>query len=244
LQSNRPKNLRAIISNAAPLPQSTKEKIIDYFGEDLLHETYGSTEGGFVTNLRPKDQLVKEKCVGLAYPTVEVSLRDNQGNEVKQGDVGEVYVRSPILFNGYWENETATREAVDEDGWCTVGDLGKNDEDGYLYLVDRKKDMIISGGINIFPREIEEVLARHPDIKECAVFGVDDKYWGESVSAVIVTNNNQIISDEELKNFCKNSLAKYKLPKKYSYMDALPRNAGGKILKRELKRMEEIGRIK
>ena len=243
LQKYKPSSLRTIISNAAPLPQATKEKIINYFGEGLLHETYGSTEGGFVTNLRPHDQLRKERCVGLAYPTVEVSLRNESGSEVTNGEVGEIYVRSPILFNGYWQNDPATSEALDENGWCTVGDLGKLDDEGYLYIVDRKKDMIISGGVNVFPREIEEVLATHPDIKECAVIGLEDDYWGETVFAILVTNNNKNISDVELKSFCKEKLAKYKLPKKYSYLEHLPRNAGGKILKTELRSMAVSGKI-
>ena len=243
LQKHKPSSLRTIISNAAPLPQATKEKIVNYFGEGLLHETYGSTEGGFVTNLRPQDQLRKERCVGLAYPTVEVSLRNDDGAEVANGNVGEIYVRSPILFNGYWKNDQATSESIDKNGWCTVGDLGKFDEEGYLYIVDRKKDMIISGGLNVFPREIEEVLAAHPDIKECAVIGIEDDYWGEAVFAILVTNNNKNISDEDLKSFCGEKLAKYKLPKKYSYLEYLPRNAGGKILKTELRSMAISGKI-
>lgn len=243
LQKYKPNSLRTIISNAAPLPQATKEKIVNYFGEGLLHETYGSTEGGFVTNLRPQDQLRKQRCVGLAYPTVEISLRNENGYEVSNGDVGEIFVRSPILFNGYWKNDKATSEAIDTNGWCTVGDLGKLDEEGYLYIVDRKKDMIISGGVNVFPREIEEVLATHPEVKECAVIGVEDDYWGEAVFAVLVTNSNKKISEEDLKNFCKNKLAKYKLPKRYSYLDYLPRNAGGKILKTELRSMAISGKL-
>lgn len=243
LQKSKPQSLSAIISNAAPLPQATKEKIVDYFGEGLLHETYGSTEGGFVTNLRPPDQLRKKRCVGLAYPTVEISLRNEEGIEITKGDVGEIFVRSPILFNGYWQNDDATNEAFDSDGWCTVGDLGKCDDEGFLYIVDRKKDMIISGGVNVFPREIEEVLATHPKVKECAVFGIEDDYWGEAVSAVLVTNDNQKISDEELRGFCKEKLAKFKLPKTYSYLETLPRNAGGKILKTELRNMALLGKI-
>ena len=189
-------SLNAIISNAAPLPQATKEKIVDYFGDGLLHETYGSTEGGFVTNLRPYDQLRKEQCVGLPYPVVEVSLRNDDGDEVNRGEVGEVFTRSPILFNGYWQNSKATKEALTDDGWCTVGDLGRHDDEGYLYLVDRKKDMIISGGVNVFPREIEEVLAKHPNVKECAVFGVQDDYWGESVKAVVVKSAGTELTKE------------------------------------------------
>ena len=243
LDKARPSTLKAIISNAAPLPQATKEKIVDYFGEGLLHETYGSTEGGFVTNLRPKDQLRKQKCVGLPYANVEISLRDEDGKEVENGKVGEVFVKSPLLFNGYWENLDATNEALTKKGWCTVGDLGRYDEEGYLYLVDRKKDIIISGGLNIFPREIEEVLAKIPGVKECAVIGIPDEYWGEAVKAVVVMNNNSKINDEEIKGHCVKFLAKYKHPKSFSFIEALPRNAGGKILKTDLREMNNKGLI-
>jgi acyl-CoA synthetase (AMP-forming)/AMP-acid ligase II len=233
LDKHRPTTLKAIISNAAPLLQATKEKIVDYFGEGLLHETYGSTEGGFVTSLRPQDQLRKQQCVGLPYATVEVSLRDTDGNEVKQGEVGELFCRSPLLFNGYWQNPSATDEAVTDDGWCTVGDLGRHDDEGYLYLVDRKKDMIISGGVNVFPREIEEVLVAHPAVAEASVIGVPDEEWGEAVKAVIVKRS--AVTDAELTAHCRASLAKYKIPKTFAYLDALPRNAGGKILKTDLR---------
>jgi len=241
LDKHRPSTLRAIISNAAPLLQDTKEKIVDYFGEGLLHETYGSTEGGFVTSLRPPDQLRKQQCVGLPYATVEVSLRDEKGAEVVQGDVGELFCRSPLLFNGYWENPEATGEALTDDGWCTVGDMGRHDDEGYLYLVDRKKDLIISGGVNVFPREIEEVLIAHPDVAEASVIGVPDEEWGEAVKAIIVKSGD--VTDDELKSHCRENLAKYKIPKTFAYLDVLPRNAGGKILKTELRDRARAGSL-
>jgi long-chain acyl-CoA synthetase len=213
--------------------QDTKEKIVDYFGEGLLHETYGSTEGGFVTSLRPPDQLRKQQCVGLPYATVEVSLRDEEGAEVAQGDVGELFCRSPLLFNGYWENPEATAEAITDDGWCTVGDMGRHDDEGYLYLVDRKTDMIISGGVNVFPREIEEVLIAHPSVAEASVIGVPDEEWGEAVKAIVVKSGD--VTDADLDSYCRKNLAKYKVPKTFVYLEVLPRNAGGKILKTELR---------
>lgn len=233
LDANRPEHLHAIISNAAPLPQTTKERIIAYFGEGLLHETYGSTEGGIVSNLRPEDQLRKTKCVGQPFPYTRVKILDDEGNECAAGEVGELFSTSPYLFNGYWGKPDETEAAL-RDGWLTVGDLAMRDEEGHIYIVDRKKDMVISGGINIYPREIEEVLLAHPDISDAAVIGVPDEKWGESVKAFVVTKGN-LPDFERLAEFCSAKLAKYKIPKDFEVIDAIPRNAAGKIVKSELR---------
>src|SRR5206468_1129532 len=147
-------------------------------------EAYGSTEAGIVSNLRPPDQLRKEQCVGLPFACTSVRLVDLDGNEVPSGEVGELYSRSPYLFNGYWKRPEDT-EAAMRDGWFSAGDLARGDEEGYLYLVDRKNDKIVSGGLNIYPREVEEALARHPAVAEAAVFGIPDEHWGEAVHAVV-----------------------------------------------------------
>ena len=230
----RPAGLRTIVSNAAPLAQAAKERIVDYFGEGILHETYGSTEGGIVTNLRPADQLRKQQCVGLPFAHTEVRLLDDDGLPVAQGDVGELYSRSPYLFNGYWNRPDATAEAL-RDGWLSVGDLARRDEEGYIYLVDRKKDVIISGGVNVYPREVEECLHAHPDIAEAAVVGVPDDYWGEAVKAFVVARAGAALDADAVLSHCTPRLAGYKLPKTVSFIDALPRNAAGKVLKRDLR---------
>ncbi len=235
-------SLTVIQSNAAPLPQATKEKIVGYFGEGLLNETYGSTEGGMITNLRPADQLRKERCVGLPYANTQVRLLGEDGNDVANGEVGEIYTLTPTHFNGYWQMPEATAKSF-KGQWLTVGDMGRFDEEGFLYLVDRKKDMIISGGVNVFPREIEEILHHHPTVLEVGVIGVDDDYWGEAVKAVVVFRQGQSASEEELLDFCRKDLAKYKLPKTFAFIDKLPRNAGGKILKTELRAMALAGKI-
>ena len=227
-------NLRTIISNAAPLPQALKEKIIDYFGEGLLHESYGSTEGGIVSNLQPVDQMRKLKCVGQPFPETEISIRTKEGGNCAMGEVGELFSRSPYLFSGYWQRDADTAEAF-HDGWCTVGDLARYDEEGYIYIVDRKKDMIISGGINIYPREIEEVLVRHPEIYDAAVVGEPDPKWGERIKAYIVTRNNTPVENTELKLFCGKYLAKFKVPSEFESITELPRNASGKVLKTKLR---------
>lgn len=237
LEANRPAHLRSIISNAAPLPQTTKEKIIAYFGEGLLHETYGSTEGGIVSNLRPEDQLRKTKCVGQPFPYTIVKILDDDGKECAAGEVGELFSTSPYLFNGYWEKPKETAASL-RDGWLTVGDLAMRDEEGHIYIVDRKKDMVISGGVNIYPREIEEVLLAHPALSDAAVIGVPDEKWGESLKAFVVAKGEPP-DPGELTGFCAEKLAKYKIPKDFEVIDAIPRNAAGKIVKSELRAREQ-----
>lgn len=226
--------LKTIISNAAPLPQATKERIVAYFGADVLHETYGSTEGGIVCNLRPADQLRKIQCVGHPFPLTEIRLLGADGKDVADGEVGELYSRSPYLFAGYWGKPEASREAFRGE-WMTVGDMARRDDEGYIYLVDRKKDLIISGGVNVYPREVEEVLHAHPSVAEAAVIGVPDAYWGEAVKAFVAFRRGEESSPEELIAYCKQRLAGFKLPKSVEIVAALPRNAAGKVLKTELR---------
>ncbi len=227
-------SLQVIHSNAAPLPQATKERIIDFFGEGILFESYGSTECGGCTFLRPEDQLRKISCVGQPGPGVWLEIRNEQGDPLGIGEVGEVWIKNGWLFNGYWNKPDATKEAL-VDGWCTVGDLGKVDEEGYLYLVDRKKNVIISGGQNIFPREIEEVLHHHQAVGEVAVVGKKDDYWGEAVTAFVVFRPGQSATEDELKERCAKELARYKLPKTFYFVEALPKSSAGKVLHRELR---------
>lgn len=228
--------LRALMSNAAPLPQRTKEIIIDYFGEGLLHELYGSTEGGIVTNLRPGDQLRKAQCVGHPFMMNEVKLLDDAGQPVAPGQVGELFNTSPCLFLGYWNNPAAT-EASMRDGWFSAGDLAWRDEDGCYYIVDRKKDMYISGGVNVFPREVEEFLFRLPGVHEAAVVGVPDDYWGEAGKAFLVMRPGESIAPDAVVAACKQGLAGFKVPRHVAFIDSLPRNAAGKVLKTELRRI-------
>ena len=227
-------SLKTVISNAAPLPQATKEKIVERFGEGLLFECYGSTEASIVSNLRPPDQLRKLQCVGQPFPCTELRILDPDGNDVPVGEVGELYSRSPFLFAGYWNQPDETAAAF-RDSWFTVGDLARQDEEGYLYLVDRKGDKIISGGVNIYPREVEEALARHPAVVEVAVFGIPDEHWGEAVRAAVSLQPGAAVSEQELIDFCGDQIADYKRPKHVDFLEHLPRNAAGKILRRELR---------
>jgi long-chain acyl-CoA synthetase len=211
-----------------------KEKAVAYFGDGRLHETYGSTEGGIIANIRPADQLRKRNCVGTPFPYTEVRIVDADFNECPPDAVGELFSLSPYLFNGYWNKPEETAKTF-RDGWVSVGDLARRDADGYIYIVDRKKDMVISGGVNIYPREIEEVLFAHPGIADVAVVGVPDEKWGERLKAFIVPRPRHAIDLAEIGHFCEGRLAAYKVPKEIAVVAALPRNANGKVLKRELR---------
>jgi long-chain acyl-CoA synthetase len=233
LDEHRSATLHTIISNAAPLPQAMKEKIVGHFGP-ILHETYGSTEASIVSNLRPADQLRKSACVGQAFPGTIIEIRRADGSLCDPEEVGELYSTSPCLFNGYWNRPAETEEAF-QAGWVTVGDLAKKDAEGHLYIVDRIKDMVISGGINIYPREIEEVLIKHPDINDAAVIGVPDEKWGERLKAFIVLAPGGSLDADEIAAYCDGKISSMKIPKDVEFIDVLPRNASGKVLKTELR---------
>jgi long-chain acyl-CoA synthetase len=233
LQANRKTALKSMISNASALPQAMKEKIVALWGDGILNETYGCTEVGLSTNLRPADQLRKQQCVGKPFAFTFVRLLDDDGNEVPRGEVGELFTISPYLFNGYWQEGRRVVPPT-RDGWFSAGDLARQDDEGYIYIVDRKKDMIVSGGINIYPRQIEEVLYRHPAVGEVAVIGVPDPKWGERLKAYVVPRAGTAPTVDELVAHCSAELSAYKVPRDYEMIDALPRNANGKVLKREL----------
>jgi long-chain acyl-CoA synthetase len=226
--------LRAIISNAAALPQALKARIVAFWGEGLLHESYGSTEAGIVCNIRPEDQLRKQQSVGRPFAATRVKLLDDQGHEVPEGEVGELFSRSPFLFNGYWGGAEDSASYL-RDGWVSAGDLARRDSEGFYYIVDRKKDMVVSGGVNIYPREIEEVLHQHAAVREAAVIGVPDDHWGERLRAFVVLRAGAAVTAESLVEYCRTSLSGYKVPRDVRFIEALPRNVGGKVLKKELR---------
>jgi acyl-CoA synthetase (AMP-forming)/AMP-acid ligase II len=234
LDEHRSGTLQTIISNAAPLPQVMKEKIIGHFGQ-ILHETYGSTEASIVSNLRPADQLRKQACVGQAFTGTLIEIRRADGTLCDPDEVGELFSTSSCLFNGYWKRADETVEAF-KDGWVTVGDLAKKDAEGHLYIVDRKKDMVISGGINIYPRDIEEVLVQHPDIADAAVIGVPDEKWGERLKAFVVRSVESLDADA-IGEFCDGKISSMKIPKDIVFIAVLPRNASGKVLKTDLRKL-------
>jgi acyl-CoA synthetase (AMP-forming)/AMP-acid ligase II len=238
LDAHRDHGLRTIISNAAALPQPFKERAVDQFGGGLLHETYGSTEGGIVTNIRPADLLRKPGSVGQPFPLMEVELRLPDGQPAKASEAGELFSRGPTSFNGYWNRPEETAETL-QDGWVTVGDIARRDEDGFITIVDRKKDMVVTGGMNVYPREVEIVIADLPDVHEVAVIGEPHGEWGESLHAFVVSRDGHSSNAEAIIAACRDRLAGYKVPRAISFIPELPRNAGGKILKTALR--ERIG---
>jgi acyl-CoA synthetase (AMP-forming)/AMP-acid ligase II len=228
------RSLKAVISGTAPLPQAVKQAITGYFGEGKLYERYGSTETSIVTALAPPDQLRKTACVGLPFPATNIQILRDDGAEAAPGEIGELAVSSPYLFSGYLNMPDATRAAMRGD-WFVTGDLARRDDEGYVYLVDRKNDMIISGGENIYPREVEEVLLTHPAVAECGVTGAPHPYWGEAVTAFVVIRPGMNVAADELTALCGAELSRYKVPKAINFVASLPRNSMGKILRRELR---------
>jgi fatty-acyl-CoA synthase/long-chain acyl-CoA synthetase len=204
------------------------------FPPDSLWEVYGSTELGVDTVLGPEDHLRKPGSCGQAAPGIEITLFDEDGNEVTTpGVTGELFVRSATVFNAYYKAEDKY-EAASKGDFHTVGDIAYFDEDGFYYIADRKNDMIISGGMNIYPAEIEAALDASPDIYEVAVFGVPDEQWGESVHAAVVPTRPGV-TVEDVQAFARQHLAGYKVPRSVSFLDALPKTGSGKVLKRQLK---------
>lgn len=229
-------SLRVVISGGAPLHTSTRRRIKDIFSQVELHEFYGSTELGVSTVLRDEDQLRKERCVGKPLQDVELRLIAPGQGGVGPGEVGLLYSRGLCGFRGYWNNAEATEEAFLDGEWATVGDMARRDEEGYYYIVDRAKDMIITGGVNVYPVEIEETLSHLPQVQDVAVIGVPDPRWGEAVKAVVAVRPGESLTAGEVIAFCKDRLAGFKVPKSVDFVDVIPRTPTGKILKRELRK--------
>jgi long-chain acyl-CoA synthetase len=228
------RQMKAVISGTAPLPQATKQRIVSYFGEGRLFERYGTTETSIACSLRPEDQLRKIACVGLPFPATNLRVQADDGTEVAPGEAGELAVCSPYMFSGYLNLPEATASAWRGD-WFVTGDIARRDDEGYVYLVDRKNDMVISGGENIYPREVEEVLLAHPAVAECGVTGAPHPYWGEAVTAFVVTRPGMHVAEDDLTALCRERLSRYKVPKTIRLVSALPRNPMGKVLRRELR---------
>lgn len=229
-------SLRACFCGAAPLPVVILERFLELSGVQIS-EGYGLSETS--PTLSNNSAAPKNKPGSVGFPIREVSLRivDEEDNDVAPGEVGEIIAQGPNVFKGYWQREKETAEAM-RGGWFHTGDLGRVDEEGYYFIVDRKKDMIVVSGYNVYPIEIENVIMRHPNVQDCAVIGLADDYQGESVRACVVLNEGESLDADELIAYCREHLAAFKCPRSVSIRETLPKNPTGKILKREL-RVEE-----
>jgi acyl-CoA synthetase (AMP-forming)/AMP-acid ligase II len=237
-------SMRVMIANAAPWSFALKQQYVADFPPESLFEIYGSTELGVNTVLRPEDQMRKPGSCGKEAPMVEIRLYDELGNIVTgtgPDATGEVFVRSTAVFADYYKQHDKFEEDH-RDGFQTVGDIAYRDDEGFLYICDRKKDMIISGGMNIYPAEIEAALESHPDIYEAAVFGIPSDDWGELVHAVIVKREGSGLDEAGVKAHSREHLASYKIPRSISWIDELPKTGSGKILKRDLRKPYWEGR--
>ncbi len=230
-------SMRRMIANAAPWSFALKQMYLADFPGDSLFEVYGSTELGINCILLPPDQLRKPGSCGQPCPMVEIKLFDDDGNEVTgigPDHPGELFVKSPSVFADYYKQHDKF-EADQKHGYQTVGDIAYRDDEGYFYICDRKKDMIISGGMNIYPAEIEAALEAHVDIYEVAVFGIPSDEWGETVHAVVVQREGAGLTDADVNAHAREHLASYKVPRSITWTDELPKTGSGKILKRELR---------
>jgi long-chain acyl-CoA synthetase len=228
-------SLRFVIHGAAPCPPEIKRAMIDWWGP-VINEYYGSTETSVPTLATSEDALRKPGSVGRPLPDSRIRILDPAGNEVKQGEIGEIYIHVAGLTDFTYQNLPDKRREIARGEFVTVGDAGYFDEDGYLFLADRKRDMVISGGVNIYPAEIEMVLITMTGVRDCAVFGLPDEEFGESLCACIQPDPDRPPpTPQAVREFLGHSLAKFKLPRRIELVDQMPREDSGKIFKRKLR---------
>ncbi len=227
------------ICGAAPMPIETFRRFEETFGIKII-EGYGLTEGTVASSINPVDGTRKIGSIGKPLPGQEMKIRDDDGAELPQGEVGELCVYGGNVMKGYLRKPEANAETL-RDGWLRTGDMAYMDEDGYFFIVDRKKEMIIRGGENIYPKEIDNVLYSHPKILEAAVVGVPDEIMGEEAKAYVVLKPKETMTEEEVRKFCKENLASFKVPRYVEFIDELPKNIIGKTLKKHLKKQHRSG---
>jgi fatty-acyl-CoA synthase len=227
------RSLRVVITTGAALPGPLAHDFMDQFG-DVVFNMYGATETGFVTLAKPVDIRNAPGTIGKVVPGNDIRLLDENKRDVPPGGVGELFVKNKVLVAGYHKDQQATDDSM-VDGYFSVGDLARVDRDGRYFIEGRKRDMVISGGVNVYPAEVEGVLEQHPAVGEVAVVGVPDREWGERVRAFVVPKQGMTLDEGELKAFSKERLAGPKVPRDFVFLDALPRNPTGKVLKRELR---------
>jgi acyl-CoA synthetase (AMP-forming)/AMP-acid ligase II len=228
-------SLRTVIANAAPVPYALKQEVVAKLGDGFLYEVYGSTELGIATVLRPEDQLRKPGSCGRAYGGIELKVVGDDGAELPSGQAGELFVRTALAIDGYHRMAEQMPELPGGEGWKSVGDVAWLDDEGYLHICDRKTDLVISGGMNVYPAEVEAVLHAHPDVADAAVIGVPDEEWGERVHAVVVAKPGRGVDPAALDAFVAGRLAGFKRPRSWDVRAELPRTESGKLLKRVLR---------
>jgi fatty-acyl-CoA synthase len=226
-------SFRKLLSSGSALTEPTKLALLKAFPGLQIFENYGATESFNTSRLLPGDVLRKQNCAGLPLPTQQVRVVTSKGDEVGVREVGEIVVKGVAMFGGYLNPPANADCAIDDAGWFHTGDLAYMDEEGYLYIVGRSKDVIISGGENIYPREIEEVISQIAGVRECAVIGLKDEYWGETVCACVVVERGGPDANTVI-DVCSKSLADYKKPRRVVFLEELPRNAAGKVLRKPL----------
>ena len=232
-------SIKYCISGAAPLPLEVMRRFKELTGAKLV-EGYGLTEASPVTHANPLEGVIKEGSIGIPFPDTDSKVVDLEtGEDLPVGEAGELCVKGPQVMKGYWNMEDETKKVLTEDGWLKTGDIARMDEDGYFFIVDRKKDMIIAGGYNIYPRDIDEVLFTHPKVLDAVAVGVPDPYRGETVKAFVVLKPGETATEEEIIAYCRERLARYKVPKLVEFRDELPKSLIGKVLRKVL-REEEI----
>ncbi|MEA3077931.1 MAG: long-chain acyl-CoA synthetase [Actinomycetota bacterium] len=227
------KTVRLAVSGAAPLPAEVALAFEGRYGVPVF-QGYGLTEAAPTVTSSVVGGAAKPGSIGLPLPGLEVRIVDEEGEDALQGDAGEIWVRGPNVFAGYWEDDATTANVLTGDGWLRTGDIATVDDDGYLYIVDRAKDLIIVSGFNVYPAEVEEALLEHPGIAEVAVVGMPHPHSGESVKAFVVQAEGHHLEEDQVIEFCAGRLARYKCPTKVTFLPELPHGTGGKLLRRQL----------
>jgi acyl-CoA synthetase (AMP-forming)/AMP-acid ligase II len=238
-------SIRKLLCSSAPVTRRMKSDIMRFFPGVELYEAYGSTEAGLVTILKPEDQLRKLGSIGYeALGTDFVKLLDESGNEVGVDEVGELYSRGPMFFDKYYKMPEKTASSFRGE-WFSAGDMAKRDEEGFYYIVDRKDNMIITGGEHVFPSEVQEIIGTHPDVFDVAIIGLPHEKWGEQVTAVVVPKENAQVDEKMIKKYCRDKIAGYKRPKQVIFIkeEEMPRTPTGKILHRALREYFSKGTV-
>ena len=237
-------SIRVLHHAAAPCPVPVKRRMMEWLPEGTVWEYYGASEGGG-SSISPAEWLAHPGSVGRPYPGNEFKVTDDEGNVLPAGQTGVLWVRTARSSFEYHDDPAKTAETYDDEGYHSVGDMGYIDDEGYLFITDRKSDMVISGGVNIYPREIENCLYEHPSVTDCAVFGVPDDHWGEALLAVVQPTSGTTLSGEEVIDWCREHLADYKRPRHVELVEELPRQPNGKVLKRQLREdwIKRLGEI-